>query len=194
MMTYSEYLSAEATADVRHEFRGGHVIAMAGGSPEHAGLAMSVGAALSHGLRGKPCRVFSADLRVRVQATDLSTYPDVTVVCGGVESAPDDRDAVVNPIVIVEVLSPSTESWDRGEKFAHYRNLPSFREYLLVSQNERRLELYRRDEAGDWEMHEARAGDSIEIRCIGVWLDVDQVYRDPFIEEMGPARLSPALL
>lgn len=181
MMTYNDYLSAESTAPIRHEYLAGRVLAMAGGTPQHAGLAMSVGAALSQGLRGKSCRVFSSDLRVRVQATDLSTYPDVTVVCGRVECASDDSDAVVNPIVLVEVLSASSEAWDRGDKFAHYRRVRSLREYLLVSQDEARLELFRKNEAGHWEMHEARPGGSIELRSIGVTLDVDEIYRDPLM-------------
>jgi Uma2 family endonuclease len=104
-MTYAEYLAAEAVSEVRHEYLNGEVWAMAGGTPEHAALALALGSELRQALRGKPCRAYSADLRIRIVDTGLSTYPDVSVVCGQLETAPDDKDAVTNPIVLVEVLS-----------------------------------------------------------------------------------------
>ena len=142
-MTYAEYLAAEAASDIRHEYLNGEVWAMAGGTPEHAALARRGACELRRLLRGKPCRAFSADLRVRIVDTGLSTYPDVSVVCGQLETAPDDKDAVTNPIVLVEVLSESTEGYDRGAKAAHYRRIPSLREYVLVSQAEPRIEVHR---------------------------------------------------
>ena len=184
-MTYAEYLADEEVAQCKHEYVQGEVFAMAGGTPDHAGLAMSVGIALGVGLRGKPCRVFSSDLRVRIAATDLATYPDVTVVCGALERAADDENAAVNPIVLVEVLSESTEAWDRGEKASHYRRIPALREYLLVAQDEPRLELFRRNDAGHWELHEARTGESLELTSIGVTLAVDEIYRDPLAQSPG---------
>jgi Uma2 family endonuclease len=179
-MTYAEYLAAEAASATKHEYLRGEVYAMAGGTPEHAALAMAVGRDLGNQLRGQPCRVFSSDLRVRVEATDLSTYPDVTVVCGRLERSEVDQNAAVNPVLIVEVLSDSTEAYDRGEKFAHYRRLPSLKEYLLVSQKEPRLEVYRRNDAGHWVLFEARRGESLELASLpGVQLATDEVYRDP---------------
>lgn len=179
-MSYGEYLAAEATSAVRHEYLRGETWAMAGGNPSHARLSMAVGAALTAALEGRSCAVFSSDLRVRIQATDLSTYPDVTVVCGKLEHAPEDRDAATNPVLIVEVLSDSTEAYDRGEKFAHYRLLSSLREYLLVSQREARLEAYYLNADGAWTLAEARAGKVLELRSLaGVRLEVDAIYRDP---------------
>ena len=178
-MSYAEYLAAEEVAEVKHEYVEGEVFAMAGGTPEHAALAMSVGIALGVGLRGKPCRVFSSDLRVRIVETDLATYPDVTVVCGELLRSPDDSQAAINPTVLVEVLSDSTEAWDRGGKAAHYRRIPSLKEYLLVAQDEPRLELYRRREAGIWEFCEARSGESLTLASLEVSLAVDEIYRDP---------------
>ena len=178
-MTYDQYLAAEAVAEVKHEYLRGEVFAMAGGTPDHARLAMNVGAALVNGLRGKPCSVFSADLRVRVEETDLATYPDVTVVCGRFERAADDDNAAINPTVLVEVLSPGTEAWDRGERFSHYRRIPSLSEYLLVAGDEPRLELFRRSPSGHWEFREAGPGATLELISIGVTLDVDAIYRDP---------------
>ena len=189
MMTYEEYLAFEAGSDTKHEWLRGEVFAMAGGTPEHAGLAASVVGELRASLRDRPCRVFSSDLRIKIAATGLSTYPDASVICSKLETSPDDPQAVLNPIVLIEVLSDSTEGYDRGEdcpsrplrveKFAHYRQIPSLREYVLVSQHERRIEVQRLNEAGHWELHEASAGESVELASIGCRLSVDEVYRDP---------------
>ncbi|MCC6763413.1 MAG: Uma2 family endonuclease [Deltaproteobacteria bacterium] len=182
-MSYAEYVAREAVADVKHEFIRGEVFAMSGGTIEHAGLAAAITAELTLQLRGKRCRVFSSDLRVRIQATDLTTelatYPDVTVVCDRPDTLPDDPHAVVNPTVIVEVLSDSTEAYDRGAKAATYRCIPSLREYVLVSQRAPLIEVFRRTDAGAWELVEARRGMRLELRALGVTLDVDALYRDP---------------
>ena len=178
-MTYAEYLTAEAVSEVRHEFLNGEVWAMAGGTPEHAALAAALIGELAAALRGKPCRVYTSDLRVRVLATGLSTYPDVSVVCGSVEMAPEDPDAITNPVVVAEVLSDSTEAYDRGAKAAHYRRLASLQEYVLVSQAEPLIEVYRRTQAGRWELLEGRPGDLVELRSLGINLDVAAVYANP---------------
>jgi Uma2 family endonuclease len=178
-MSYAEYLAVEETAGDKHEYLRGEVWAMGGGSPEHGALAASIIALLGSALRGRPCRVFSSDVRVRILATDLATYPDVSVVCGHLERAPDDAHAITNPVLLVEVLSDSTEAYDRGEKAAHYRRIPSLREYLLVAQHEPRLELFRRGQDGHWELHEAGPGESLALRSVGARLDTDEVYRDP---------------
>ncbi|MFO7567536.1 MAG: Uma2 family endonuclease [Enhygromyxa sp.] len=113
-------------------------------------------------------------------ATDMSTYPDVSVVCGALETSEVDRNAATNPVLIVEVLSDTTEAYDRGEKFAHYRRLPSLREYLLLSQHQPRIESYRRNAQGVWELAEAGAGETLTLAALeGVRLDVDLIYRDP---------------
>lgn len=185
-LTYAEYLALEAESPLRHEYLRGEVHAMAGGTPEHAALAAAVSRELGMLLRDKPCRVFSSDLRVRIEATDLSTYPDVTVVCDELLRSPLDRDAVTNPRLIVEVLSDSSEGYDRGEKFAHYRRLDSLAEYLLVSQREPRLELYRKNDQGHWVLFEALRGESLELTSLhGVKLATDEVYRDPLAERVA---------
>ena len=178
-MTHAEYLAAESGSEVRHEFLNGDVWAMAGGTPEHGALAAAVIRELGVALRGKPCRVYTSDVRVRVQATGLSTYPDVTVVCGGAETAAEDPAALVNPVVLVEVLSDTTEAYDRGAKAAHYRRIPSVQAYLLVSQNEPLIELYRRRD-DRWELVEARPGEWLDLATLNVRLDVQAVYANPF--------------
>ena len=178
-MSYAEYVAAEAASEVRHEFLNGEVWAMAGGTPEHAALAASMIGELRTALRGKPRRTYSADLRIRVPETGLSTYPDAAVVCGELVTAADDEHAAVNPVVLVEVLSETTEGYDRGAKAAHYRRIPSLREYVLVSQAEPRIEVHRRTESGRWEILEARPGESIELSSLGIRLDVAAVYANP---------------
>ena len=174
--TYAEYLAHEAASNVKHEYLSGEIYAMAGGSPAHAELSVAVSSALRAQLRDASCRVFSSDLRVRVAATGLATYPDVTVVCGSLERDGESGDTVLNPRVLVEVLSDSTERYDRGEKFEHYKRIPALEEYVLVSQKATHIELWRRDGAS-WRRHEAGAGESVTLESIGCTLDVDELYR-----------------
>jgi Uma2 family endonuclease len=177
-MSYAEYLELERTSEMKHEYLRGEVFAMAGDTPEHARLAANIIGELTAALRGRPCSVFTSDARVRIEATDRATYPDVTVVCGRLEHAADDPDSISNPVVIVEILSDATEAEDRGEKFAHYRRLASLREYVLVSQRARRLEVYRRRDER-WLLDEAGTGETLRLESIDVVLSVDEVYRDP---------------
>ncbi len=178
-MTRAEYIAFERASDVRHEFLDGLVHAMAGGTPEHAALSAALGSELRTALAGRPCRVYGSDLRVRVLATGLSTYPDATVVCGRLETDADDGDACVNPVVVVEVLSESTEASDRGAKAAHYRRMPSVREYVFVSQRERLIEVFRRNDAERFELFEFRAGQRAQFASLGVEVEVDAVYSNP---------------
>lgn len=178
LTSYADYLAFERTAPTKHEYVAGMVLAMAGGSPEHARLAGSLARLLGNAIVGRPCAVFSSDLRVRIPATNRSTYPDLTVVCGRRETAPDDAEAIVNPTVLIEVLSDSTEADDRGEKFAHYRRLASLQEYVLVAQKAQRIEVYRRE--GDrWMLSEHGPGTVVELASIGAQVPVDEVYLDP---------------
>lgn len=179
--TFAEYLALEAKSETKHEYIHGEVFAMAAGSPDHAALAAAVIRLLGTALLGRPCRVYTSDLRIRVLATGLATYPDVSVVCRPFEHDPEDASTAVNPVVIAEVLSDSTEAYDRGEKFAHYRRLPSLRDYLLVLQREARIEHYRRNEDDTWTLREVRASGAVHL-SIGCELSVDDVYRDPMAE------------
>ncbi len=167
-LTYAEYLSREARSEVKHEFFEGQMFAMAGGTPLHALVSGNVAFALRVALSGKPCRVFPSDLRIRIQASGLTTYPDVSVVCGEVQLDEVDPHAITNPGILVEVLSESTEAYDRGEKFAHYRRIPALRHVLLVSTSRQRVEHFRRDEAGDWVLREAGGQDQLQLDDVGL--------------------------
>jgi Uma2 family endonuclease len=178
-LTYAEYLAREAVSTEKHEFINGEAYAMAGGTLEHSALASSAMVALGAALAGRPCRAYNSDARVRVLSTDASFYPDLSVVCGKVETAPADPHAISNPLVLVEVLSDSTEANDRGAKAAHYRRIESLREYVLVSQSERRVEVQRRNERGIWELHFFGEGERIELTSLGVSMPVDALYANP---------------
>lgn len=179
-VTYEDFLEAEQKSETKHEWLDGVVYAMGGGSLEHSRLAANIGAALRAALSG--CDVFQSDAMVFIAAARLSTYADVAIVCGAVEAKRVERngrvigEALLNPTVLVEVLSPSTAAYDRGEKFAHYMTLPSLKEYVLVSQDEPEIEVFRRpDGAGHWEHTVSRAGERITIG--GREIAVDDVYR-----------------
>jgi Uma2 family endonuclease len=144
--TYAEYLGFETSSNVKHEFLDGQIYAMAGGTPEHAALAAAVITLLGPQLRGGECRPYNSDLRVRTP-TGLTTYPDVTVICGPRTIDALDPLAVTNPALIVEVLSRSTEEYDSGDKFEHYKTFPSLREYVLVSHRERSVKSDRAEKA-----------------------------------------------
>jgi Uma2 family endonuclease len=175
--TYAEYLALEESSEIKHEYIGGAIVAMAGGTIEHGRLSTRLTVLTSRALEGRPCVVLPSDVRVRIRTADRSTYPDLHVVCADVERDPDDEHAVVNPTVIIEVLSNSTSESDRGDKFAAYRRLRSLREYVLVSQYERRIDVYRRD-GSRWQLDEYRAGEKLQLESIAVEFPVDDVYTD----------------
>lgn len=177
--TYTEYVQADEKSDDRLEYYDGVIVAMASGTPEHAALSAAFIVALGNALEGKPCRVFSADLRVHIDATRSSVHPDLSVVCGEMRTSSIDPLAVTNPVLVVEILSPSTEGHDQGPKASHYRRIESLREYVLVSQHERLVEVYRRNEHERWELFEYREGSTIELASIDARLAVDALYIDP---------------
>jgi Uma2 family endonuclease len=178
--SFEDYLVLEETSAAKHEFLEGHVWAMAGGTPEHGAIAANIIVALGNQLRDRPCRVFTSDVRIRVKATGLATYPDVSVICGQQESDPADPkgNTLVNPRVLVEVLSPSTEDYDRGEKVAHYKQISSLQEIILVAHEERRLELWRRDGAR-WILEVVRGDETAPIASLDCVLALTDVYLNP---------------
>jgi Uma2 family endonuclease len=176
-VTYSEYMAFTESAEMKHEFIAGQIVAMSGGTIAHGRLIGQLTGLIRESLVGRPCIVLPAEVRVRIRTADRATYPDLHVVCAEVEADPDDPHAVINPTVIVEVLSDSTADADRGDKFAAYRRLRSLREYVLVSQHERRLDVYRRD-GRRWILDEYGAGESLRLDSIAVELAVDAVYVD----------------
>ncbi|MEX1362130.1 MAG: Uma2 family endonuclease [Nannocystaceae bacterium] len=178
---FDEYIEREESDSLKHEFLDGSVWAMAGGSPRHAAIASRIGRLVGRALDGHRCEVFSSDLRVRVTETGLATYPDLSVICDRIELDPEDRHGhtATNPTLLVEVLSPSTEAYDRGEKLAHYKRIAALREVMLVAHDERRIDLWRRTPHG-WTQLSFRAGEQVVLESLhGIEISVDDVYFDP---------------
>lgn len=172
--THEEYLTTLAMSEVKLEYCDGDIYAMAGGTPQHAELAASMIGILVNATQGR-CRVASSDLRIRIDATDLFAFPDVTVRCGEPVYAAMDRHSLTNPTLLVEVTSNSTEEYDRGAKLWHYQQCPSVRAVLLVSHRERRVTLVER--AGTaWEERDFRAGENVVVGEPSVGFSVDEVY------------------
>ena len=177
ILTSADYLRIEREATYRSEYYAGEMFAMAGGSPRHSRVKTNVLTQLNLRLQDQPCIPYDSDLRIRVSETSLYTYPDVSVICGELEFDDEHYDTVLNPTLIVEVLSPSTEAYDRGKKFEHYQRLASLREYILVSQDSARVERFLRNEDGTWNLAIARGIDeSIRFSSINVTLPLAEVY------------------
>lgn len=174
--SYPEYLAMEATSAERHEWFDGRILAMAGGTEEHAFLIAAVLRDLGNALRGRPCRPTSSDLRIRSPETGLATYADAVVVCGKRIPHAEDKDACTNPTVLVEVLSPSTEAYDRGEKFEHYQTLVSLRDYVMIATGRNHVDHYSRNADGSWTLRSHVAGGHLTLSGVAVMLEVDAIY------------------
>jgi Uma2 family endonuclease len=174
--SFADYLAVEEMSVVKHEFLDGSIYAMAGGSPMHAALSAAAVVSLSACVKGGRCRVFSSDLRIRVLETGLASYPDVSVVCGPPAPDPESADTVTNPTVVVEVLSESTMDYDLGEKFEHYRRIPSLKAVVYLWQRERRIEVRQRSADDTWAVAGALAGDVARIDAIQCAVAVDDIY------------------
>jgi Uma2 family endonuclease len=150
-VTEQEYLDMERSSEIKHEFYAGEVFAMAGGTPDHALITINLASTLKQALKGRGCLIYSPDLRIKVEATGLYTYPDVSVLCGEPKFTDDPPPALTNPTLIAEVLSESTEGYDRGKKFHQYSRIPSLVAYLLVSQTAPAIEQLVRQAEFQWE-------------------------------------------
>jgi Uma2 family endonuclease len=172
-----EYLAQERLAERKSEYFQGEVFAMSGASSWHVWIVVNVSAELRQQLKGKPCRVSASDFRLRVTPAGLYTYPDVMVVCGEPQFADDQKDTLLNPILIVEVLSKSTRNYDRNRKFQYYRKLPSLMEYLMIEQDEPRIEHWTRQRDNHWDFVEVDdLAQSIQLTSIGCILPLAEVY------------------
>lgn len=178
-ITPAEYYALERDSLEKHDFYQGEVFCMSGGSTRHSTIKTDLLIELGNQLKGKPCGPFDSDQRLRVQATGLRSYPDASIYCGPLEYDEEDqeKDTATNPTVLFEVLSDSTEAYDRGLKAENYRRIESLQAYVLLSQKEPHVELYERMEEGNWRLSEVRGlGASIPIACVGVVLHLAEIY------------------
>lgn len=176
--TYAEYVALERSSPTKHEFLDGEIYAMAGGSEEHSALAAEVLRALGNSIGDRPCRVHTSDLRIYVEAVGLATFPDGAVICGPFEQHGPSPDATaLNPTVLLEVASDSSEEYDTGAKLELYRTIPSLRDYIIVSHRERRITILHRDDRGEWTTRIAITGGRVFVESVGATLVVDEIYR-----------------
>jgi Uma2 family endonuclease len=176
LLTEDEYLRLERAAEFKSEFHDGRMFAMSGGSPNHSLIEGRMGMLL--GQQVPPgCRVFTSNMRINIPSSRTYAYSDGCVVCGEPEFSSDQQDNILNPVVIVEVLSPSSENYDRGKKFEIYRRIASFREYLIVHQDQRRVEHYSRQDDGSWLLREHSGNDDcVTIARLGVKVALSELY------------------
>jgi Uma2 family endonuclease len=177
-LSAADFLAWERAQAGKHEYHRGEVFAMAGGSPRHNFLSSAAGAELRAALRGAGCHVLSSDQRISAKPGEHYVYADAVVACGALEMEPGTSDVLANPRIIVEVLSRSTEAYDRGDKWDAYQRLPSLTDYLLVSQASAQIEHFHREDDGSWRYRKAEAGDV--VRLGGAVLGVDAVYEGAF--------------
>ncbi len=176
-----EYLTLERQSEEKHEYLDGEMFAMTGTSLRHNDIVWNVAGIFYSQLRGRPCRASVGDMRIQVTATGLYTYPDIVVACGERKLADSSFDTLLNPTLIVEVISPSTEAYDRGQKFAHYRTIESLAEIVLVSQERVEVERFSRQPEGGWLLLEAnRLEESLALPSIGCELSLAAIYEGVF--------------
>lgn len=176
-LSTTDYLNGERQAPEKHEYIQGQIYAMAGASREHNQLVFNLAGLLHAQLRSKPCSAFVADMRVRTRPNEAYFYPDLALACGELQFEDEHSDTLLNPSVIIEVLSPSTEGYDRGAKFAHYRRLDSLQEYILVAQDRLSIECYRRASQGQWLLSETNEWQQeIQLQSLGCVLRMQDVY------------------
>jgi len=176
-LTESEYLVLERAAEFKSEFFDGEMFAMAGGTALHSLITANLTAEFGNRLQRSECVAYSSDLRVKVEENGLYTYPDLSVVCGPIQLMEGTNDTLVNPTVLVEVLSESTEGYDRGKKFELYRQIPSLREYVLVSQRDPRIESFQKQPSGQWVLNEAAGLEAkLALPSLGIVISLANVF------------------
>lgn len=186
LATYEDYLAVERQTGLRHEFIDGEIIAMPGGTIRHSALKTNLTTFVNVATLGGPCRSFDSDLKLHNELTDTFSYADLTVLCGEIRRSPQDRNAITNPTALCEVLSPSTEKKDRGERFFRAQQLPSLRHYVLLSTERELVEVYTRTEQG-WLYRSLGRGDILALFAIGVEIPIDQLYDNLPEEPPGEA-------
>lgn len=176
--TYAQYVALELLSPTKHEFLDGEIYAMAGGSEEHSALAAEVLRALGNSIGDRPCRVHTSDLRIYVEAVGLATFPDGAVVSGPLEQhGPSPNATALNPVVLVEITSDSSEEYDTGFKREAYQTIPSLRDCIVVSHRERRITVHHRDDAGAWTTRVGIGGGQVAVESVATVLRVDEIFR-----------------
>jgi Uma2 family endonuclease len=180
--TYADYADLETYSVVKHEFADGEIYAMSGGTAEHSALAFRMLRALDDAVADRPCTVYASDLRIHIESVGLSTYPDGCVIWGPVqEYGAGPTSTALNPMILVEVTSDSSEDYDTGMKLDYYRAIPTLRDYIIVSHRERRITVHSRGADGIWNARTVTRGENVDVTSLGARLSVDEIYRNSSI-------------
>lgn len=174
-LSAEEYLHFEQQGEIRHEYVDGQIYAIAGTTKQHNAISLNIAALLRAKVRGTPCRVYIADVKVRIEFGNAFYYPDVIVGC---DSNDNHELYLARPCLIIEALSPSTENIDRREKLFAYRSLPSLREYVLIATEEKKIEVFRRSAGDEWSLTTLEMGDTLQLECIPTAISLDDIYED----------------
>lgn len=176
-LTIEEYLQWEKEGREKHEFYRGEIFAMAGAGSRHNIIFKNLFRDISSQLKGKPCQPYGSDLRIHIPENSLFTYPDISVICGDLVSSDEDENSFIRPAVIIEILSPSTQSYDRGEKFRFYRDIPTLKEYIMVDSESVSIEAFRTNDRGHWELQEYKtATGNMDIATVNISLLISDIY------------------
>lgn len=175
--TIEEYLEMEQASQEKHEYYQGEIFAMSGAKVTHNIIATNTAALFTNKLKGKPCRPFNSDQRIHIEKNSLFTYPDISIVCGEIETRNNDEWNVINPTIIIEILSPFTRDYDRGQKFKLYRDIPSLKEYVLIDSESINVEIFFLNQQGNWELKEyTTIDDSFALDSVQVKLQLQEIY------------------
>ena len=176
-ISIQEYLEMENASPEKHEYYKGEVFAMSDAKVSHVIITDNILTLLKQKLKGKPCKPFGSDMRIHIEANTLFTYPDISIICGDIITLNNDEYNVLNPSVLIEVLSKATKNYDRGDKFKLYRDIPTLKEYVLVDSESMNVELFRLNESNHWELEEYKSDtESFEIKAINTALSFAEVY------------------
>jgi Uma2 family endonuclease len=182
-LTVEEYLQWEKASSQKHEFYRGEVFAMSGASARHNVISKNLTRDLATALKGHPCQPYGSDFRVHIPENTLFTYPDISIVCGDIVSSEEDEDSFLHPTIVIEILSPSTKSYDRGEKFKLYRDIPTLKEYILVDSESINIEAWRINEKNKWELHEYNSLDQqLQLPTLSLTLSLADIYEGTKLE------------
>lgn len=182
-ITIEEYLQFENDSVEKHEFYNGEVFSMAGASPRHNKIFSNLFGKLAHRLTGKPCQPYGSDMRIHIPENTLFTYPDISIICGDIVPSEKDKSTVIQPVVLIEILSPSTKDYDRGGKFKFYRDIPTLKEYILIDSESINMESFRINTALHWELEETRdLSEILRIPSVDIAIPLTEIYAGTKIE------------
>lgn len=173
----AEYLEIEQEASDKHEYYRGEMFAMAGAGPKHNIIFKNIFRELAYTLKGKPCQPYGSDQRIHIPENGLFTYPDISIICGDIDTSKEDKDSIIHPVMIFEILSPSTRDYDRGSKFTFYRAIATLKEYILVDSDSISVEVFRLNENRFWQLEEYnQMNQSLQLQTLGFSIPISEIY------------------